>query len=98
HYFSKLSPEYAYDKLFIASRDGVVRALDPTSGKQLWSQNVKQGDTARLSGGLTAAYGHVYIGSENGDLIALDEANGEVSWRISVVGEILAKPVAENGL
>ncbi|HDY7922595.1 TPA: outer membrane protein assembly factor BamB [Vibrio vulnificus] len=98
HYFSKLSPEYAYDKLFIASRDGVVRALDPTSGKQLWSQNVKQGDTARLSGGLTAAYGHVYIGSENGDLIALDEATGEVSWRISVVGEILAKPVAENGL
>ncbi|BDP31209.1 outer membrane protein assembly factor BamB [Vibrio vulnificus] len=98
HYFSKLSPEYAYDKLFIASRDGVVRALEPTSGKQLWSQNVKQGDTARLSGGLTAAYGHVYIGSENGDLIALDEATGEVSWRISVVGEILAKPVAENGL
>lgn len=98
HYFSKLSPEYAYEKLFVASRDGVVKALDPKNGKPLWSQNVKQGDTTRLSGGVTAAYGHVYIGSENGDLIALNEATGEVSWRISVVGEILAKPVAENGL
>ena len=27
-FFSKLSPVYAYDNLFVASRDGVVKALD----------------------------------------------------------------------
>ncbi len=29
HYFSKLTPELAYDKVFVASREGIVKALDP---------------------------------------------------------------------
>ncbi len=29
HYFSKLSPIYANNMLFVASRDGIVKALDP---------------------------------------------------------------------
>ncbi|MCV5804097.1 PQQ-binding-like beta-propeller repeat protein, partial [Escherichia coli] len=65
HYFSKLSPVYANDMLFVESRDGLVKELDPENGKQLWQTELEEDVIARLSGGITAAYEHLYIGSEN---------------------------------
>lgn len=96
HYFSKLMPEYAYDKVFVASRDGEVKALDPETGKQIWRVNLRQDVPARLSGGLVAAYGQLFIGSENGEVIALDAESGELSWRTNVEGEVLASVAADN--
>ncbi|GAL23807.1 outer membrane protein YfgL [Vibrio variabilis] len=90
-YFSKLSPVYAYDKLFVASRDGVVKAMDPENGKTIWQTEIKGEVTARLSGGIAAAYQKLYIGSENGEVIALDVETGEELWRAEVNGEVLAK-------
>lgn len=98
HYFSKLTPELAYNKIFVASRDGVVKALDPETGRAIWESDLEQDVIARLSGGLVAAYGQVYIGSENGEVIALNQETGEEAWRAEVNGEVLAAPVAENNL
>lgn len=98
HYFSKLSPVMANDTLFVASRDGLVKALDPENGKQKWQVNLEEDVVARLSGGITAAYENLYIGSENGEVIALDQDTGDVIWRIEVGGEVLAKPIADSGL
>jgi len=98
HYFSKLSPVFANDTLFVASRDGLVKALDPENGKQRWQADLEEDVIARLSGGITAAYGNLYIGSENGEVISLDQETGEVVWRVKVGGEVLAKPVADSGL
>ena len=98
HYFSKLSPVVANDTLFVASRDGLVKALDPEDGKQKWQTDLEEDVIARLSGGITAAYGNLYIGSENGEVIALDQETGEINWRIEVGGEVLARPVADSGM
>ena len=98
HYFSKLSPVYANGTLFVASRDGVVKALDPENGKPLWEVDLEESVVARLSGGITAAYGGLFIGSDNGDVIALSQETGEVNWRVKVGGEVLVKPVADSGL
>lgn len=98
HYFSKLTPEYAYDKIFIASRDGIIKALDPDTGKELWSNDLEREVYARLSGGLTAAYGKVFVGNENGEVIAVDESTGEELWRVVVNGEVLASPATDNNL
>jgi len=98
HYFSKLQPEYAYDKLFVASRDGLVKALDPETGKELWSKDLEEDVSARLSGGILAAYSQIYIGSENGTVTALDAETGELAWSVKVEGEVLASPVADNNL
>ncbi|RYU68380.1 outer membrane protein assembly factor BamB [Aliivibrio finisterrensis] len=97
HYFSRLTPVYAYQKVYVASRDGLVKALDPENGKTIWEQDLEQDDTARLSGGLTLTYGKVFIGSENGELITLDAETGEELWREKVDGEVLAKPLADEG-
>lgn len=98
HYFSKLSPEYAYDKVFIASRDGLVKALNPKTGKELWKTDLEQDGTMRLSGGIAAAYSQIYIGSENGLVTALNEATGELVWQVKVDGEVLAAPAADANM
>ena len=98
HYFSKLAPVYDNGTLFVASRDGTVEALDPENGKSQWQVDLEDSVVARLSGGITAAYGNLYIGSDNGDVISLSQETGEVNWRVKVGGEVLAKPVADSGL
>lgn len=98
HYFSKLAPAYAYDKVFVASRDGLVKALNPENGKEIWKTDLQVDESARLSGGLAAAYGHVYIGSENGVMYALNEETGEVAWQVNIDGEMLSAPATDNGL
>ncbi|WGW01009.1 outer membrane protein assembly factor BamB [Vibrio sp. YMD68] len=98
HYFSKLSPEYAYDKVFVASRDGLVKALDSETGNTLWQTDLELEVSARLSGGIIAAYSQIYIGSENGELIALNAETGEQAWRVEVDGEVLARPVADSNM
>jgi len=97
-YFSKLSPEYAYDKVFVASRNGLVRALNPENGQDLWTVDLEQDVPARLSGGITAGYSQLFIGSENGEVIALNEETGELAWRAPVQGEVLAAPVVDSNL
>lgn len=98
HYFSKLSPAYAYDKIFVASRDGEVKALDPDNGETLWEQDLSENGPARLSGGLTASYDKLFIGTENGEAIALSVDDGSIIWQKKVDGEILAKPLADESL
>lgn len=98
NYFSKLSPALGYGKLYVADRAGLVKALDPATGKVIWEQDLEEDITARLSGGITLSYGKVFIGSENAEVIALDEETGAVVWRKPVEGEVLAKPLVDEGL
>ncbi|NMV06010.1 PQQ-binding-like beta-propeller repeat protein, partial [Vibrio parahaemolyticus] len=66
--------------------------------KQRWQTDLEEDVIARLSGGITAAYGNLYIGSENGEAISLDQETGEIVWRVKGGGEVLAKRVADSGL
>ncbi|MBF8999129.1 MULTISPECIES: outer membrane protein assembly factor BamB [Vibrio] len=97
-YFSQLTPNYNYDKVFVADRDGLVKALDPKTGDTLWETDLEGDTSARLSGGIAAAYGQIYIGSENGRVIALDEKTGKQVWSQPVDGEVLATPATDSNL
>ena len=113
-HFSRLTPAVAYGKVYAASRDGIVRAMDQSTGKVLWEKNYvtwqddgmlagvkklwQDGISAKVSGGLTADYNKVFIGTEDGYLYALDAETGDGLWRSSVGGEILAAPVADENM
>ncbi|WP_261815858.1 outer membrane protein assembly factor BamB [Vibrio gallicus] len=97
-YYSKLTPTYAYGKIFVASRDGDVVALDPESGDEIWSVDLEKDVPARLSGGINASYGQLFIGTENGEMISLDENTGEEKWRVQVDGEVLSVPETDSNL
>ncbi|MDC0609131.1 outer membrane protein assembly factor BamB [Vibrio sp.] len=98
HYFSKLKPEYAYGKIFVASRDGEVRALDPENGKVLWSKDLEVGSPVKLAGGISSGINKVFVGSETGVIYALDAENGNVDWTANVSGEVLAAPTTDGSL
>lgn len=98
HYFSKLTPAVGYGKIFVADRDGLVKALEPENGEVIWQQDLETEVTAKLAGGIALSYGKLFIGSENAEVIALDEETGEEVWRAAVEGEVLAKPLVDEGL
>lgn len=114
YYFSRLTATIAYDKLFAASRQGVIKAFDQASGETLWTTDLAEyrdegfltgvsrlwsdGVSAKLSGGITAAYQKIYIGSENGVVLALDVDTGNIVWQTTIKGEVLAPPAVDDGL
>lgn len=114
YYFSRLSPTVAYDRVFAASRQGLVKAFEQSTGKELWSVDLAEyrdegmftpvsrfwtdGVSARISGGITAAYEKIFFGTENGLVFAMDIDSGEILWQAKVKGEVLAKPAVDEGL
>ena len=102
-YYSQLSPVVEGDRIFAASRDGVLAAYDKETGKRQWqlrldklAVNDKQ-RSPRIAGGLVAAYGNLYFGSENGLVYAVNQADGELLWTQTVAGEVLAAPAVDDG-
>ncbi len=112
HFDSSLRPLILGDKLYAASRTGLINAYDLESGKRLWTYDVRRDEvlstwrvlthrgtnTARVSGGLSHGFGHLLFGTENGEVIALDPASGERRWTSKVPGEVLAAPAAGDGM
>lgn len=110
-FFSNLHPAVAYGKVFAASRDGVVMALDKTSGKRIWRIELPQDrdsgwfdwfhgtyPTAKVAGGLVASYDKVFVGTEDGMVVALAEDSGAQVWKTDVAGEVLSTPAVDGGL
>jgi outer membrane protein assembly factor BamB len=107
HYFSRLSPVVYKDTVFVASRNGIVKAIDIKTGNEAWRTDLRvnpsflpweDDDSAKLAGGLSQAYGKIFIGSELGEIIALDRETGDIAWRKKVPGEALSAPAAGDGL
>lgn len=113
-YFSRLSPAMGYDLVFAADRQGEVIAFDEKTGKTVWEQNFatfnndgylsfasnlfSSGVSAKISGGLTAAYEKVFFGTEDGNVYALDAKTGEIAWQSEVKGEVIAAPAVDEGM
>lgn len=113
HYDAQLKPAIFDNKVFAASRDGEVAAFDLTSGSKLWSIDLRDSDNAPMFGGLshwwngrsakiggavTVGFDKVLIGTEDGEVLALNPQTGEKIWSVNVGGEVLASPVAAEGL
>ncbi|WP_319782164.1 outer membrane protein assembly factor BamB [Oceanisphaera sp. IT1-181] len=102
-YYSQLKPVVEGDRVFAASRDGVLAAYDKETGKRQWQLRLdklainEQQRSPRIAGGLVAAYGNLYFGSENGLVYAVSQADGELLWTQTVAGEVLAAPAVDDG-
>lgn len=102
-FYSQLSPVVDGERVFAASRDGVLAAYDRDNGDRAWQLRLDKLDinenqrSPRISGGLTAAYGNLYFGSENGLVYAVSQSEGELLWTREVPGEVLAAPAVDEG-
>jgi outer membrane protein assembly factor BamB len=72
------------DAVFVASDDGIVRALDRTSGAERWAFRTAQGPLI----GLAIDSGLALVVDGTGHLIALDAATGKERWasRSALIG------------
>ncbi|WP_087846325.1 outer membrane protein assembly factor BamB [Photobacterium malacitanum] len=97
-YYSKLTPVVSQNKVFVADRNGLVEALNPSNGKVLWENDLEKDTPVKISGGLVLAEGKIFMGTENADVIALDAETGKEVWRAKVAGEVLSKPLVDSGI
>ena len=103
-YYSQLQPAVDSNVVYIAARDGEVKALTVKNGKKLWSIDLSDHESndsnrsARLSGGVSLGGDTLYIGTENAQVFALDAANGDIKWMSKVSGEVVAQPIYDNSL
>jgi outer membrane protein assembly factor BamB len=87
-----LRPAGDGNRIYAASRDGNVVALNPESGKTIWRISL---DT-KLSAGPGVGEGLVVVGAADGYLITIDADSGEEMWRANLKGETLAKPAIKD--
>lgn len=100
NYYTRLTPAVDDVKVYAASRNGDVFALDRETGSREWHIDLDDEDenddrrSARLSGGLVLQYGTLYVTSENGYLYAIDAEEGTLKWKAEVGQEVMAAPAA----
>jgi alcohol dehydrogenase (cytochrome c) len=85
----------AYGKVYIATTDGRLIALDKTTGKVVWDNEIMS--VAKGNKGFTGAplvvKGNVIVGANGGELsgccgpiYAVDAESGEVAWQFDTIG------------
>jgi outer membrane protein assembly factor BamB len=103
-YYSQLLPAADDDAVYVASREGEVKAFNAVTGKQLWSKDFSDHESndlnrsARFSGGVHLALDTLFIGTENAQVLAIDKDSGDLRWLVNVSGEVIASPIYSTGL
>ncbi len=87
-----LRPVSDGNRIYAASQDGNVLALDPETGKERWKTQLDM----PLSAGPAANEGSIVVASRDGYIIVLDAATGVEQWRTYIAGETLAQPLIKD--
>jgi outer membrane protein assembly factor BamB len=90
--FNRLQPVLSGGRIYVASNDGRVQAVDAESGRTLWRQRIED----LITGGVGYGSNMVLVGSENSRVIAMSAETGEILWEATVTSEVLSAP-ATNG-
>ena len=87
-----LRPSGDGSRIYAASQDGNVLALDAITGKERWKTELD----IELSAGPATNEGVVVVASRDGYIIVLDAATGIEQWRTYIAGETLAHPLIKD--
>ncbi len=87
------SPVVSGGKVFIASYDKNLYALDEKTGDKIWSFATG----AEILSTPAIANGKVYFGSKDGNFYCLDASDGKLVWKFATEGPILTSPVVADG-
>ncbi len=91
---SSLKMAHDADRLYWATPDGDLYALDLKNGRQIWHH--------RRLGVLTAGVGidgdYLFVGSREGEVIAVRKTDGHEVWRKTLSSEVIARPRGFNDI
>jgi outer membrane protein assembly factor BamB len=86
--FLRIAPAIINDRLYIAEPSGRVYALDPETGKEIWSVDLD----VPISGGPGVSDTLLAVGTQEAELIVLNAEDGSERWRRPVSSEVLSVP------
>ncbi len=89
----KISPVYAYGKIYIAGGEGLITAINPKNGKKIWQKDFDM----PISGGPAVANKLLAVGTSQGEVLVIDSETGEEKWRAEVSSEIISSPAVGDG-
>jgi len=84
----RIEPVISGERIYAASSDGEVRALERSNGRRVWSRDLKM----PISGGVGLYGDSLFLGSSDGFVLRLSAETGATLWRARVTGEVLAPP------
>lgn len=90
--YNRLQPVLAGGRIYAASNDGRVYAVDAESGRTVWRQRIDD----LITGGVGVGGNIVLVGTENSGVVAFAADSGEILWEATVSSEVLSPPVT-NG-
>ncbi|MEP0203284.1 MAG: outer membrane protein assembly factor BamB [Halioglobus sp.] len=88
----RLQPVIDGDRIYVASAEGEIKAIERGRGKTLWDTELE----VELSGGVGVYEQALFVGSADGNVIKLSANDGAVEWQTQLSGEILAPPQADG--
>ncbi len=84
-YTGRFVPALAEGRLYVAAQDGTVRALEASTGQEIWSQRLKPD----LTTGVAADAELVVVGNTEGEVVALASSDGSERWRVPARSALL---------
>jgi outer membrane protein assembly factor BamB len=88
-----MAPLLYRDTLYIANEAGELHALEPLTGKELWTVKTKE----LFSAGIGSGQDMLLLGNRKGEALAYD-LKGELLWRSQLSSELMVSPQAEDGV
>ncbi len=88
----KLTPAIGRDRIYAASSDGVVLAVDSASGKEIWEVELE----VDLSAGVGRFEDALFVGTSEGYVTRLSAEDGSEVWSTRLQGEVLAAPQGDG--
>ncbi|HXF07585.1 MAG TPA: outer membrane protein assembly factor BamB [Candidatus Acidoferrales bacterium] len=92
--FPYLAPALGGSRIYAASADGQVVAVELNSGNVAWRVKTK----SRITAGPFWAVDTLLVGTLDGEVLALTATDGRIRWRRQMSSEVLATPRAEQGI
>lgn len=92
--FLYLEPLYTGDRIFAASADGEVYALEPDDGGVVWQRDIGQ----EIMAGVGGDQALVYLVTRDARLLAISRDNGEEVWSAALPNEALSAPRSNNDM
>ena len=86
--YTEITPSIDGGVIYAASEDGVLVAIEISTGNTLWRTRVE----GVITGGVGSGEGLVMIATESAEVIVLDQADGTFKWQQAVSSEVLSAP------
>jgi outer membrane protein assembly factor BamB len=107
---SKLVPAVYGGRVFAASADGTLTALEPGTGRVIWKKRIQEfyskedratafaDKSDAITGGVGAGRDILVVGTFSGEIVAVNQSDGSLAWRSRTTSEVLAPPQVEGDL